>query len=179
MPACWARFAVPDAHEPCPACGEVAWDEVHPADESRGARGTSDGHWEPTPAVVCRSCGHEERIGSIQRVYRNDDQDPAEVARRVEAAAQAMRSEDPEQLATVGFPIYAAEGWTATLAGLGGSSPGIGQGIDRASIEATALRRKRTCRKRLSAMRGSSSFSCACAIYAGGRDDRRLLGPSS
>lgn len=131
LPESWTRSAVSDAHEPCPACGDIAWNEVRPTDESRGARGTPDGGWEPTPFVVCRRCGHEETIGSMIRIEDQHDQDPAEVERRVQAARQETQRQNREQLMTVDFPIYAAEGWAATLAGLGGSSRGLDRGMDR------------------------------------------------
>jgi hypothetical protein len=130
LPEAWPRSVVSDAHEPCPACGEVAWDQVRPCDESRGARAKPDGSWEPAPFVVCRRCGHEETIGSFIRLEDPDDQDPAEVARRVRATEQAMRRQNRAQLATVDFPVYAADGWPATLAGLGGPSSGLGCAID-------------------------------------------------
>lgn len=121
LPAAWARAPVLDAAEPCPACGGVRWDQVTPTDDSRGQRGTPDGRMEPTPFVACRGCGHEESIGAIQRLTRPDNENPEQVARRIEASRLSLRRRQREQLATVDFPIYAAEGWPATMAGSGGS----------------------------------------------------------
>jgi hypothetical protein len=122
LPAGWARAPVLDAAEPCPACGGVEWDQVTPTDDSRGQRGTPDGRMEPTPIVVCRTCGHEESIGAITHFTRSEDEDSDELARRIEVARLRMREQQREQLASVDFPIYAADGWAATMAGSGGSN---------------------------------------------------------
>ena len=125
LSASWARAAVTDTDERCPACGSVCWDEVRPDDESRGSRGTSDGGTEPTPIVVCRACGHEESIGSVIRFESREDEDPAEVAKRIRAWEASHRAEQLELLRRVEFPIYAATGWPARLTGHGGSTAGL------------------------------------------------------
>ncbi len=125
LPASWTRAPVTDTDEPCPACGAVAWDEVLPSDGSRGGRLMPDGETEPTPVVVCRTCGHEEEIGSVIRFERPEDEDPAEVAERMRAWEASHRAEQLELLAMVSFPIYAAAGWPARLTGHGGSTAGL------------------------------------------------------
>jgi hypothetical protein len=83
--------------------------------------------YEPTPFVVCRSCGHEESIGSMMRFESSDDEDPAEVERRVQAMQELLRREDRDTLEQVDFPIYAAEGWPASLSGSGRRDGGVDQ----------------------------------------------------
>jgi hypothetical protein len=126
LPASWARAAVLDAEEPCPACGGATWDEVRPTDESRGSRGGPDGRMEPTPIVVCRSCGYEESVGSWMTFERRPDADPEAAARARRAYEQAQRERHRALLAEVKFPIYAAEGLSASIAGHGGPSTGTG-----------------------------------------------------
>ena len=125
LPAGWARAAVTDTDEPCPACGAVAWDEVRPDDESRGSRSLPDGGTEPTPIVVCRACGHEESIGSVIRFESREEEDPADVAERIRAWEASHRAEQLELLGRVEFPIYAATGRPARLTGHGGSTAGL------------------------------------------------------
>ncbi len=139
LPADWARSPVLDADEPCPACGGTLWDEVRATDDSRGLSGPTTNHsmepapfvdyegYEPTPFVVCRSCGHEESIGSMMRFESSDDEDPAEVERRVQAMQEQLRREDRDTLGQVDFPIYAAEGWLASLSGSGRRDGGVDQ----------------------------------------------------
>jgi hypothetical protein len=134
LPADWTRTAVPDAEEPCPGCGAVAYDEVLPTDGSRGGRGGHghDGPMEPCPIVVCRQCGHEEGAGSsLMRFTSPDDEDePATAARiarqRAEARAHKWYS-DTMTLRGVSFPIYAAETWPATISGSGSSGDDLTQ----------------------------------------------------
>jgi hypothetical protein len=125
LPASWARRAVPDAEEPCPACDAVAWDEVRPDDESRGTRGAPDGGMEPSPAVVCRSCGHEERAGAWITIEHQPDVDPEAIARARRAYEQAQHDHYKALLAELDFPIYAAAGFSATIAGYGGPTSGL------------------------------------------------------
>jgi hypothetical protein len=126
LPPSWARTAVLDAEEPCPACGGVAWDEVRPTDDSRGSRGGPDGRMEPTPIVVCRSCGYEESVGSWITFERRPDADPEAAARARRAYEEAQHERHRALLAEVKFPIYAAEGLSASIAGHGGPSTGTG-----------------------------------------------------
>lgn len=103
LPLGWTRTAVSDAAETCPACGALAWDEVRPTDDSRGARGTPDGGFEPTPRVVCRTCGHEESVGAWARMAWIPFQgpgpaQPAMVTRAIRARLQARRRSKRELL---------------------------------------------------------------------------------
>jgi hypothetical protein len=66
LPADWERDAIGAREVPCPACGANAWDLVTAAWEGSGAlRNTRWGHNPAGPgkAFVCRTCGHEERVG--------------------------------------------------------------------------------------------------------------------
>lgn len=128
LPADWTRTAVPDAEEPCPACGAIAYDEVLPTDGSRGGQGGHghDGPLEPCRIVVCRHCGHEEGAGtSLYAFISPDDEDEATKAARIarhraEARVQKWYS-DTMTLRGVGFPIYAAETWPASITASGSS----------------------------------------------------------
>jgi hypothetical protein len=113
LPAKWPRSPVDDAPEPCPACGASEWDEVRPRDDSRGSRST-DGGWEPTPIVVCRACGHEERIG----VFYAAEGDPAGAAAAWEAE---QREQERAAIRGLSIPAYAAHGWPARLGSWGGT----------------------------------------------------------
>jgi hypothetical protein len=126
LPASWERTAVLDAEESCPACGAVSWDEVRPNDGSRGSRGALGGGMEPTPLVVCRSCGYEESVGSWVIAERRPDADPEAAARARRAFEQAQQERHRALLTEVEFPIYAAEGFSAGIAGHGGPSSGTG-----------------------------------------------------
>lgn len=134
LPADWPRTRIADANEPCPACGRTVWDEVTPTDDSRGMRsipGTNpprrpptDDHYagmEPTPFVVCCACGHEESIGRMMRFSSTSDEDAAENKRRLQEAQRRLRDGQRETLATVQFPIFADQGWPATMSGSGTS----------------------------------------------------------
>jgi hypothetical protein len=143
LPAEWPRTPVPDAEEPCPVCGAVAWDQVRALDESRGmqtrdavmiepprsAIGTAPPvepepeAWEPTPFLVCRVCGHEES-GDVwygPRVEAEEKADPEELARSTREARAELRRGQREALERVEFPIYAIEGWPTRLLGWGGN----------------------------------------------------------
>lgn len=124
LPSDWERSPVVDSDDRCPACLELAWDVVTPADESRGSRSGAGG-MEPTPVIVCRVCGHEESMGSIQRLVQRDDEDPEDVAARIRDSQAAQRISDTMTLRAVRFPIYAAEGWSGTLGGSGGGSGNV------------------------------------------------------
>jgi len=134
LPADWPRTRVADATEPCPACRRTVWDEVTPTDDSRGMRsipGTNpprrpptDDHYagmEPTPFVVCSACGHEESIGAMIQFSPTSDEDDAEKKRRVQTVRQRIRDDQRQSLATVQFPIFADQGWPATMSGSGTS----------------------------------------------------------
>ncbi len=75
---------VDDAEEPCPACGAVDYEECVPTENWRGGRAGPDGTtFSPSPIVVCRVCGHEEREGSIMRFSSQEDEDQAARSERI------------------------------------------------------------------------------------------------
>jgi hypothetical protein len=128
LPADWTRTVVTDAEERCPACGAIDYREVLPADGSRGGRGGHghDGPLEPCRVVVCHRCGHEEGAGSsLMRFTSPDDEDEVAKAARIarhRAEARVHRwYADTMTLRGVTFPIYAAEGWPASIKGSGSS----------------------------------------------------------
>jgi hypothetical protein len=132
LPADWTRTAVPDAEEPCPACGVIAYDEVLPRDDSRGGRGGHghDGPLEPCRIVVCRACGHEEGAGSsLMRFTSPDGEDDAAKAARIARHRAEARVQkwyrDTMTLRGVTFPIYAAETWPARITGSGSSGDNL------------------------------------------------------
>jgi hypothetical protein len=81
---------------------------------------------EPTPVVVCRSCGYEESVGSWISLEIQPNADPQAAARARRAYEQAQQERYRALLAEVKFPIYAAEGLSASIAGHGGPSSGVG-----------------------------------------------------
>jgi hypothetical protein len=126
MPAEYPHRPVPDAEEPCPICGAVAYDEYFPTEDWRAGSGTKGTDtFVPSPLVVCRVCGHQEQAGGITRFGRPDDDDEDPAVR--EARMARIRAERAVQrwyankitLMAVTFPIYAAEGWPARITGSG------------------------------------------------------------
>ncbi len=122
MPVEWTRTRVKDAQEPCPACGEIDYDEVVPVDGSRGGSGGHghDGPLEPNRVVVCRRCGHEEGGGLIRFASPEDEDEPTRIARiRRQRAEERIRKyhADAVTLLDITFRIYAAEGWEASVVG--------------------------------------------------------------
>jgi hypothetical protein len=120
LPADYPSVLVDDADQPCPACGAVDYDECVPTELWRGGRSGPDHTTIPSPIVVCRVCGHEEREGTFFGLVSSDDTED-EAAREVRLArvladqrAQRWYS-DTMTLRAVTFPIYAAEGWSATV----------------------------------------------------------------
>jgi hypothetical protein len=76
----WARELAPDFHEPCPACGNRAWERIRAPDGSGGMRWAGDhdppdeppervpevgGDWEATPWLRCTTCGYAEAEGIV------------------------------------------------------------------------------------------------------------------
>ena len=127
MPAGYRHEPVGDAEEPCPVCGAVAYEVYFPIEEWRGGSGRKGTpSFVPSPLVVCRVCGHQERVGGIMRFGQQDDPDEDDAVR--EARLARIRAEQEVQrwysnkmlLMCVTFPIYAAEGWPARING-GGS----------------------------------------------------------
>jgi hypothetical protein len=134
MPAEYQHQPVADAHEPCPVCGAVQYEEYFPTEDwraGRGMKGTDS--FKPSPLVVCRVCGHHERGGAIFHYERSEDPDEDEAARaarmaRVRAEQAAQRwSSDKITLMAVTFPIYAAEGWAARINGSGSQGDDLTQ----------------------------------------------------
>ena len=126
MPAAYPHQVVPDAEEPCPVCGAVEYDEYFPTEDWRGGRGTKGTDtFVPSPLIVCRVCGHQERAGGIMRFGKADAPEEDEAARQARMAR--IRAEEAVQrwysnkmtLMAVTFPIYAAEGWPARINGQG------------------------------------------------------------
>lgn len=129
LPADWPRAPVLDAGEPCPACDAVGWDEVRATDESHGTQGSHD---EPTPFVVCRSCGHEHSIG-MWSTYAPIGEEPGaeDLARMIRRAEAEQRRRAREALGDLRFPLYAVRGWSGRIGGWG-SSNGL---IDSVTVE--------------------------------------------
>lgn len=116
LPASWLRTPVSDACEPCPACEAVGWDEVWPTDGSRGERTAPDGGMESTPIVVCRTCGHEERMGR-RIVFRPRPPGCSGGTSSTPPLDAPPRDLQRSLLREVQFPIYGADGFSASIAG--------------------------------------------------------------
>ena len=116
----WPRTPVADADEPCPACGEIGWDEVVASDGSRGMHGVD---MRPAPFVRCRACGHEESIG-IYAVAESGGPEPddAEHARLVQAARARVRRDARDALEGLRFPVYALRDRPGRIDGWGSSN---------------------------------------------------------
>jgi hypothetical protein len=126
MPAEYPHQPVSDAQEPCPVCGAIQYEEYFPTEDWRGGRGRKGSDsFVPSPLIVCRVCGHQERVGGIMRLGQSDSADEDPAAR--EARMARIRAEQAVQrwyankmtLMGVTFPIYAAEGWPARINGSG------------------------------------------------------------
>jgi hypothetical protein len=111
-----------DAEEPCPACGAVDYEERFPTEYWRARQGAGDGPMITSPIVVCRVCGHEETVSLIQRSITPDDEDDGARAQRIARRAK-WRAEwwhdNQRVLRSVGFSVYAVEGWPAHVSGSG------------------------------------------------------------
>jgi hypothetical protein len=123
LPADYPSTLVEDADVPCPACGALDYEERVPTEDWRGGRPGPDGTVIPSPVVVCRQCGHEEREVAFFAVgaVAEDDEDEAAPEARVAGAREHARvgrwHSDAMLLRTLTFPLYAAEGWPAVIGG--------------------------------------------------------------
>lgn len=123
LPAAYPSVRVTDATEPCPACGAVDYDESTPTESWRGGRPGPGGTTIPNPIVVCRVCGHQEQEGTFYGLSSDADDTEDEAARearlaRAEAEQRLQRwYSDTMTIRAATFPIYAADGWPARVAG--------------------------------------------------------------
>jgi hypothetical protein len=123
LPADYPSVRVTDTTAPCPACGEVDYEECTPTEQWRGGRPGPGDTTIPNPIVVCRVCGHQEREGTFYGL-RDDSADtedePAREARIARADAERRLQRwysDTMTVRAATFPIYAADDWPARIAG--------------------------------------------------------------
>ena len=125
LPADYPCTAVDDAGVPCPACGAIDYEERIATEHWRGGRPGPDGGTIPNPIVVCRHCGHEEREGTFFAVGSSSEDDEDEAAREARLARAREHARvgrwlsNKMMLATLTFPLYAAQGWPAVIGGSG------------------------------------------------------------
>jgi hypothetical protein len=119
LPASWPRTPVPDTDVPCPLCSAVTWDEVVPLDGSRGTGARRGQEPQPNHTLVCRTCGHEELMGLSLRFRSPPPGAPSKETReRIADARRRWQDECRSSLSAIRFPVFAADGWTARVAGL-------------------------------------------------------------
>jgi ribosomal protein L37E len=121
LPEAWPRIPVTDTTERCPACGFGEWDEITPLDHSRGSSGAGEDSMAPTPTVVCRRCGHEEREGTFYAATSGPATSAPPAAEALRARRALVRDHVRMALSDVGFPVFAAAGRPCSY---GGSSTG-------------------------------------------------------
>jgi hypothetical protein len=130
-PDIYPSAPVTDAHELCPACGALDWEECVPSESWRGGRPGPGGTTIPSPIVVCRRCGHEEQEGALMRLSSPEDEDEDARAARIARARADQRVQQwyRNKITLLGptFPIYAAEGWPAQINGSGWSGADLTQ----------------------------------------------------
>lgn len=122
LPAGCTRTAVPDAQDPCPACGTLTWDEARPSGDSSDSRRTRSGAGGLSPVVMCRTCGYEESFGVSARLEptpfpKHGPAGSATAEQAVRAHEHERHKREREPLADVRFPIYVADGYPLWLAG--------------------------------------------------------------
>jgi hypothetical protein len=120
LPADYPSVPVDDTEEPCPACGAVGYEECVPTEPWRGGRPGPDHTTIPSPIVVCRACGHEEREGTFFALASSEEteNEAAREARLARALADLRAQRwysDTMTLRAVTFPIYAAQDWPAIV----------------------------------------------------------------
>ena len=124
LPADYPSMLVPDADQPCPACGAIDYEEYVPTEQWRGGRVAPNGMTIPSPVVACRVCGQEETGGGFfGGAVCVDDEDEAARQARIARARADWRVQrwytDTMTLRATTFPIYAAEDWPARIGGSG------------------------------------------------------------
>jgi hypothetical protein len=130
LPVGWAREPVPDADEPCPACGAATWERVTPTDNSRGSGGPLGSRPRPTAVIVCVRCGHEVGEGTW---YGSGGSNPGALRipwspLRPVRRWWSLRSLRPGRAKAnhkLDFPVYALIGADAEPAGQGSGPDGV------------------------------------------------------
>jgi hypothetical protein len=127
------RTPVPDAAEPCPACGACDWERVVP----RPRRLVGAGSWQPGPAVACRVCGHAEDMGAFYGGPLSEGEAPPWPAEEGLPENEeplpplpAADERDRWLLGEAGFPVYAVPGRPAEV----GVSGRHGDVLDRIEL---------------------------------------------
>jgi hypothetical protein len=125
LPAEWPRDAVTDTKVQCPACCAVTWDEVLPLDGSggTGARGSEKPRL--LRVLVCRTCGHKERMGLSFRFQQPSGEQAPEARARLANARRRRDDRYRQLLSAVTFPIFAADGWMARVTGFTSSDDDV------------------------------------------------------
>jgi hypothetical protein len=133
LPADWPREPVTDTEVPCPACGRCEWDVVTAAWEGIGELRTTRwgyGSSGPGRALVCRVCGHEERLGTVMRLggpLPAHCVEPPEVqARRRRESEEAERLSRQLVLRAAEFPVFGAEGRSGRMTGSSSHGDDVG-----------------------------------------------------
>ncbi|HET8979806.1 MAG TPA: hypothetical protein VFN87_16725 [Solirubrobacteraceae bacterium] len=125
LPADYPSTRVDDADVPCPACGAIDYEERVPTESWRGGTPGPNGTVIPSPIVVCRRCGHEEREGTFFAGGGACDDDEDDAAREARIARAREHTRVGRWLSTamtlraLTFPVYAAEDWPAVIGGSG------------------------------------------------------------
>lgn len=145
----WPRRPVPDADQPCPACGGRGWEEARALDESYGARRAPNGSMEPSSYVVCVACRSRRRVGAFFAVREDDDDsihkkgwagewEPAEPEPDRETSELEPWEPgelSPDHLRDLAFPVYGQRGERGNLSGMGSSwEPGAAAKITSVTV---------------------------------------------
>lgn len=139
LPSEYPHEPITDAEEPCPVCGQIAYEQYFPTEDWRGGRGIKGTvSFAPSPLIVCRVCGLQEQSGGIMRarsVENNGDTNRNEDASARAARLARVRAEQQLQrwysnkmlLLGVTFPIYAVDRWPAWINGSGSQGDDLTQ----------------------------------------------------